>query len=70
MNLPFDVTYHITFQGKTQGDGVPTVTSAMIRDKIIAVLDEMIHKKYISEYSISAELNNIKEAKKVIKRNK
>lgn len=61
LNDPFDVTYSITFSGKTISDGVPTSTTQMIRDKIIYLLEDCISKGYINDYQISAERNNKKK---------
>jgi hypothetical protein len=68
--IPFDVTYRITFSGKTYRDGKRTMTAQMIRDKVIYLLEDMINHGYIRDYSISAMLNNIEQAKQVIKRSK
>lgn len=67
---PFDVTYELSFSGRTKSDGELTVTAQMIRDKLLHILDEMQEQGHIREYRVSVVRNNIKEADKVIKRSK
>lgn len=66
INKPFDVTYTISFSGRTIADGVPTTTTPMIRDKIIYLLEDCIAKGFIRDYTITAELNNLKVARKTL----
>lgn len=70
LNTAFDVTYNISFSGRTKGDGEMTVTSQMVRDKILGVLELMILQGFITEYTMSAEFNNIQQAKHILKKNK
>lgn len=70
INIPFDVTYTISFSGRSKSDGLKTITPQIIRDKLLAVLEDLIAQEYIREYTISVERNNIQEAKKTLKKNK
>jgi hypothetical protein len=65
LDFPFDVSYTVSFSGRTVSDGVPTTTTQMIRDKLIYLLEDCISKGYIKEYTISAVVNNIKPTKRV-----
>lgn len=70
INKPFDITYTITFSGRTISDGIPTTTTPMIKDKIIYLLEECIAKGWIRDYSLSAETNNIEKAINTLKKAK
>lgn len=60
---PFNVQYNISFSGITKIDGVVTVTSGMIRDKLLEVLEKALVNGSISQYRMSAEVNLIQEVK-------
>ncbi|MBX4188376.1 MAG: hypothetical protein KW793_04580 [Candidatus Doudnabacteria bacterium] len=70
INKPFDVTYNISFSGRTKADGIQTVTAQIIRDKIVYLLEDMIAEGHIRDYTISATLNNIEESKRVLKKSR
>lgn len=70
LNIPFDVEYTIRFTGRSQADGVKTMTSQMVRDKIIYLLDEMVKDGHIRDYQVSVVKNNIKEAEATIRKSK
>jgi hypothetical protein len=70
INNPFDVTYELSFSGRTKSDGEFTVTAQMVRDKLLHILDEMQEQGHIREYRVSVVRNNIEEANKVVKRSK
>lgn len=65
---PFSVEYEISFSGLTKIDGVVTVTSGMIRDKILEVLEKALMEGQITQYRMSAEINLIQEARSRAKR--
>lgn len=58
LNIPFDVSYTISFSGRTMSDGKPTTTTQMIKDRIIETLEICISKGYIQDYTISAQIND------------
>lgn len=55
LDIPYNVSYTISFAGRTKSDGYLTVTSMIIRDKIIAVLEEMLLKGFIESYEVKAK---------------
>lgn len=67
---PFDVTYELSFSGRTKSDGELTVTAQMIRDKLLHILSDMQVQGHIREYRVSVVRNNLAEAHKIVKRSK
>lgn len=70
IDVPFDVTYTISFSGRTQIDGTVTVTPAMMVDEVKHLLEKNLAKGYIGGFTISVSRNNIAEAKKVLARSR
>ncbi len=67
---PFDFSYTIRFSGVTKSDGVITVTAQMIRDSVYAVLQTAIDSEMIHEFSITLPVDNIRDAKNTIRKNR
>lgn len=68
---PFDISFQIRGLGSTQMDGEPFVTTASIfRDKVENYLFELKKKGVIKSFTISVSVDELKEARETIERNR
>lgn len=48
-------SYTISFVSRLKSDGVKTITPMIIKDKLIAVLEELFHDGFIETYEVKAK---------------